>query len=354
MSLCRFTVSGFRCFERAEIEPDARLNLITGANASGKTSLLESIFYLGRGRSFRASANTELVRAGGDNFTLFGETEESGTRRKAGIEVSRSGRRLRVDNETGNSADLARFLPVHVIDPEIHELVRGGPEERRRFLDWGVFHVKHQYLESWRQYQKALRQRNAALRHGEPENRVRLWDASLALHGEAVNTSRQAFLEEFLPRFVSIIAENLNFDAKCEYKRGWSPNSDFSESLERSFARDRALGSTQVGPHRADLLLQVDTRRARHRVSRGQQKMLAAALVIAQTRFLAEHTDASLVLLVDDPAAELDRDNRERLFNMLQQMPVQMFVTALEAEDLPWSAEGQMFHVDHGKVISLL
>ncbi len=82
------------------------------------------------------------------------------------------------------------------------------------------------------------------------------------------------------------------------------------------------------------------TRRARHRVSRGQQKMLAAALVIAQTRFLAAHTDAGLVLLVDDPAAELDRDNRERLFNMLQQMPVQMFVTALEAEDLPWSARG--------------
>jgi DNA replication and repair protein RecF len=148
--------------------------------------------------------------------------------------------------------------------------------------------------------------------------------------------------------------ENLSFVAKCDYKQGWSPNSDLSEALERSYTRDRALGSTQVGPHRADLALQVDTRRARHRVSRGQQKMLAAALVIAQTRFLASHTDARLVLLVDDPAAELDRDNRERLFNMLRRMPVQMFVTALEAEDLPWSDQGRMFHVEHGKVISLL
>ena len=243
---------------------------------------------------------------------------------------------------------------MHVIDPEIHELVRGGPEERRRFLDWGVFHVNHQYLESWRQYQQALRQRNAALRQGEPDARLRAWDASLAMHGEAVDESRRAFLTEFLPLFVSIMRENVAFDAICDYKRGWSADLSFAEALERSLPRDRLMGSTQVGPHRADLLLRVDTRKARHRVSRGQQKMLAAALVIAQTRFLASQTDTGLVLLVDDPAAELDRDNRERLFAMLRQLPVQMFVTALEAADLPWSGQGQMFHVDHGKVISLL
>ena len=114
----------------------------------------------------------------------------------------------------------------------------------------------------------------------------------------------------------------------------------------------------RLGPHRADLQIEVQDRRAKHRVSRGQQKMLAAALVISQVRYVAAATDTELLLLVDDPAAELDRDNRSRLFAMLQEMPAQMFVTALEPADLPWSgaisAQGKSFHVEHGKVSALV
>jgi len=114
------------------------------------------------------------------------------------------------------------------------------------------------------------------------------------------------------------------------------------------------MGSTQAGPHRAELALSVEDRRARYRVSRGQQKLLAATLVIAQTRYVAAQTGRELILLVDDPAAELDRENRRRLFDLLQHVPAQMFVTALEAEDLPWSEQGRMFHVEHGRLSSRL
>ena len=245
-------------------------------------------------------------------------------------------------------------MAIQAIDPEIHELVHGGPEFRRRFLDWGVFHVKHQFLDSWRRYQKALRQRNAALRQNEPDRQVRAWDVELAEHGETVDGLRSGFLDEFLPLFSSICEENLSFEANCSYNRGWASNVGLLQALEDSWQRDRAYGSTQVGPHRADLALQVHERRARHRVSRGQQKMLGSTLVIAQTRFVAEQSDDDLVLLVDDPAAELDRDNRDRLFAMLRNMPAQMFVTALEAGDLPWSDEGKKFHVEHGKVAALV
>jgi len=354
MGLQHFKVQGFRCLDETIIEPDLRLNLITGPNASGKTSLLESLFYLGRGRSFRAAGNRELIQTGQPGFVLFGEIENGGDTERAGIEVAVGSRKVRVNGEQGTGADLARLLPVQVIDPEIHQLVQGSPEQRRRFLDWGVFHVKHSYLDSWRRYQKALRQRNAALRQGENDQQVRLWDDSLAQYGEAIDGLRAGFLEEFLPLFSSISTENLSFEAICSYKRGWSSNTDLLEALHGSLGRDRAFGATQVGPHRADLSLQVHDRRARHRVSRGQQKMFAATLVIAQSRFVAEHAATELVFLVDDPAAELDRDNRERLFRMLSDMPAQMFVTALEAEDLPWSAQGRMFHVEHGKLASLL
>jgi DNA replication and repair protein RecF len=301
------------------------------------------------------AGNRELVQTGSTGFTVFGTTDDPElVSHKLGIEVSAGQRRIRVDAEVGTGADLARLLPVQVIDPEIHELVQGGPELRRRFLDWGVFHVKHGFLESWRIYQQALRQRNAALRHNEPDELVRLWDEALTTHGERVTLLRTEFLQEFLPLFSSIVAENLPFEAICSYKCGWSSNHGLAEALHGSLARDRAFGSTQVGPHRADLSLQVADRRARHRVSRGQQKMLAAALVIAQTRFIAPHITTRPVLLVDDPSAELDRGNRQRLFTLLQEMPAQLFITALETADLPWSAEARMFHVEHGKVTSLL
>jgi DNA replication and repair protein RecF len=354
VSLTRFNATGFRCLDNLELEPDSRLNLITGPNASGKTSLLESIFYLGRGRSFRGAGNRELIQTGASAFLLVGELNNAEEFHRTGVEVAIGHREIRVDGERGTGSDLARLLPVQVIDPEVHELIQGGPELRRRFLDWGVFHVKHEFLDVWRRYQKALKQRNAALRQGESDSQVRLWDPALIEHGEQVDEHRCSFLEHFLPLFSSIIDENLSFKSICSYKRGWSANADFAEALANSLDRDRAFGSTQVGPHRADLNLAVHDRRARHRVSRGQQKMLAASLLIAQTRFVAQTSTAKLVLLVDDPAAELDRDNRERLFAMLADIPAQMFVTALEPEDLPWSAEGRMFHVEHGKVTSLL
>lgn len=354
MGLERFKAAGFRGLEEIAIEPDPKLNLITGPNASGKTSILESIFYLGRGRSFRSSGNRELIRNGGKGFLLYGEVGNDGKPHKAGIEVAVGYRNVRIDGEQGTGAELAKILPVQVIDPEIHELVQGGPELRRRFVDWGVFHVKHSFLETWRNYQKALRQRNAALRQGESDRNVAIWDEPLAEHGEQVDHDRQAFLDEFLPLFSSISGQYLLFDSKCRYKRGWSPNVSLKQALVDSLARDRAFGTTQVGPHRADLPLEVHDRRARYRVSRGQQKMLAATLVIAQSRFVARHLPTELVFLVDDPAAELDRDNREKLFAMLHEMPAQMFVTALEPEDLPWSTQGRMFHVEHGKLTSLL
>lgn len=350
MSLRQFRVSGFRCLEEISFKPDPKLNLITGANASGKTSLLEAIFYLGRGRSFRSTGNRELIQTGKQEFILFGEIESDGERQKAGIEVGVGRRNVRVNGEQGTGADLAVLLPVQVIDPEIHELVHGGPELRRRFLDWGVFHVKHSFLDNWRNYQKALRQRNAALRQGESDEQVSAWDEPLAEYGEAVDSCRTEFLNDFLPLLSSISVDNLPFDSNCSYKRGWSSNSTLQEALEESRARDRAFGATQVGPHRADLTLQVHERRARHRVSRGQQKMLAATMVIAQSRFVAAHIENELTLLVDDPAAELDRDNRQRLFSMLREIPAQMFVTALEPADLPWSDEGRMFHVEHGRL----
>ena len=149
------------------LEFGAGNNLIFGANASGKTSILEAVGYLGRGRSFRGANTRDLVRHGSDEFLVVGKAN-TGTRTVSiGVRNSRSGLEVHADGEKRSSAAaLAEALPLQIIDPDIHDLVAGGPENRRRYIDWMAFHVEHGYLETWRRFRRALKQRNAALRAG--------------------------------------------------------------------------------------------------------------------------------------------------------------------------------------------
>jgi DNA replication and repair protein RecF len=170
MSLDALVIEDFRCVARAELELDSRCNLISGANASGKTSLLEAIFVLGRGRSFRTARTEILIRNGAEAFTLAGKVAGAGRIRPLGMRLGRDGMEARVSGRpVSGLAELATVLPAQAIDPEVHRLVEGGPQERRRFVDWGVFHVEPSFVDHWRRYQRALRQRNAALRtHQSP------------------------------------------------------------------------------------------------------------------------------------------------------------------------------------------
>jgi len=334
------------------------LNLIIGNNAAGKTSLLEAIYYLGRGRSFRGGSNRELVKNGADSFTLFGEVADSGTEpasiHKLGCEVSRGTKTLRLDGGNAKSADLVTALPVQAIDPEIHELIQGGPEVRRRFLDWGVFHVEHQYINAWRSYKAALKQRNAALRAGQNPSNVSIWNQQLISNGNSVDLFRKSFISSFNSRLVSIVREVFPFDLKIEFVSGWKDGLTLEEALNDSAQRDQVLQSTQVGPHRADLKFRIDDRSAKHRLSRGQQKLLGAALVIAQTHFVAESMNSRVVLLVDDPAAELDPEHQEHLFRLLQTVPAQLFITSLDPSGVSWENVGKSFSIQAGKLSPLL
>ena len=354
MSLVKFQASGFRSLAPVDIEPHPRFNLISGENASGKTSLLESIYYLGRGRSFRGTGNRSLVQTGAQGFALFGAVSSGEQKQRSGVEVTTNERRIKVNGDSGTSADLARIMPVQAIDPEVHQLVQGGPDERRRFLDWGVFHVKHTYLSEWRQYHKVLKQRNAALRAQQATKQIITWNESLISHALALQQAREEYLSHFEPLFSSICSDYLQIEAKCSYKQGWPAGQHFSESLDITLDSDISKGFTQNGPHRADLYIEVTDRRARHRVSRGQQKLVAAALIISQLNYLATESDVDHVLLVDDPAAELDRDNRFKLFQLLEEVPAQLFITALEVDNLATFSTGLKYQLVNGELSSLL
>ncbi len=355
MALESVVVERFRCLGHVEFCPDRALNLIFGANGAGKTSVLEALFYLGRGRSFRSSQVSSLIQTNSDDFTVFGKVRDGEKRYRLGVQVGRGSSAVHINGKAGgNAADLVEAFPVQVIDPEVHILVQGGPKGRRQFLDWGVFHVKHAFIGAWRRYRRALQQRNMALRQQHDRPAIEVWDSELVEAGSQVDELRRSYLAGFGGVFSRISEQLLGTPANCRYLPGWPLEESFSGALDANWERDRKHCLTHVGPHRAELALEIDDRAARHRLSRGQQKLLGTALVLAQCEFVALSLQRTVALLVDEPAAELDSQHLEQLIEALSQPRVQLFITALEADALPLKSEPALFHVKHGELSTLL
>jgi DNA replication and repair protein RecF len=349
VTIKRFTAQGFRCLDNVGFEPDPDYTLVYGANASGKTSLLEAIAYLGRGKSFRGAPPGNLIRHGEQAFVLFAQVEAGGRLSAVGVRNSRAGLEVKVDGDTtGGAAALAAALPLQVIDPDVHNLVCGGPDERRRFLDWLVFHVEPDYLGLWRQFRRVLKQRNAALKGGARGESLRAWDREFCELGERVGAAREQVLANCIDTLRAHGQALLGADIDFRYAPGWSAEKTLPEALEEHADRDRALGSTQVGPHRADLRLSYDERQARRLVSRGQQKLLASSMILAATETAQASLGRPLLLLLDDPAAELDRASLGRLMEQVAALRCQVIATSLERDELPFPGPPRVFHVEQG------
>ena len=351
MSLAELRIQNLRCIESAALELAPDLNLISGPNGAGKTSILEAVFLLGRGRSFRTRSTERLIRHGQPTLTVFGRTGEV-PEHAAGVEVSREGTRARIDATAAESLlALSGFLPVQSIDPEIHKLIDQGPERRRRWMDWLVFHVEPSFAMHWTRYQRALRQRNAALRSGDPG--FAAWDALLVEHGDVITAQRRAVLTRLQPYFSALLGKFSALELSASFHSGWSQDHSLLEALRLGIDRDRERGTTNSGPHRADLHLRVKGRTARETLSRGQQKLAAVAMIVSQMQMLKAERAVRAVLLLDDPAAELDRRNLRKLIEELATLDSQMIATSLTPEIALFQAPSATFHVEQGRVLRL-
>lgn len=351
MPIQQFTARDFRCLANIELEADPGNNLIFGANASGKTSVLEALAYLGRGKSFRGAPTSSLIRHGEKEFVLFGRVEADGRNSSIGVRNSAAGLEVRVDGESdGGAAALAEALPLQIIDPDVHDLVAGAPEQRRRYLDWIAFHVEHGYLGLWRRFRRALKQRNAALRSGAAKDTISGWDAEFAALSEQLDAGRRLALDVASEALEETGVELLGSEVGFEYRPGWNQERSLLETLQAGLERDLQQGSTQAGPHRADLKLSYDERQARKLVSRGQQKLLACTMVLAATETAQVALEKPLLLLIDDPAAELDAGSLERLMARVARLGCQVIATSLEADTALFARPGAVFHVEQGKL----
>jgi DNA replication and repair protein RecF len=349
MSLAELRIENLRCVESAALEFSPRLNLIAGENGAGKTSVLEAIFLLGRGRSFRTRSSERLIRHGAPALTVFGRTDDSPPK-QAGVEIAADGgTRARINGENAQSLlELSGVLPVQAIDPEIHKLVDQGPERRRRWLDWLVFHVEPTFGLQWARYHRALKQRNAALRSGAGDTAA--WDSELIRNGEAITASRQQALDRLRPRLAQTFERFGALDVSVGFFTGWAAGIPLEDSLRSHRESDRARGITTSGPHRADVTLRRSNRIARETLSRGQQKLTAVAMIVAQLQLLQDELSMNAVLLLDDPAAELDAKNLQRLFDELASLRCQMIATSLTPETALFQAPKATFHVEQGRV----
>ncbi len=349
MSLAFVSAENVRCVEKAELDLHGGQNLIIGPNGSGKTSLLEAIFLLGRGRSFRTRSTERLIRHGQEELVVFGRTHGT-TERAVGIRAIRGAPTVaKVGGAfVGSLAELSGVFPVQVIDPGIHKLVEESPLKRRRWIDWAAFHVEQGFVDAWTRYGRALRQRNAALRT-EPEQAL-AWEPELSRLGEMLAETRRLILERLQPHWNEMVQALIGRDIELKLSQGWPRESTLAEALRASRSRDHARGVTQCGPHRCDVHIRIDGQPARQVASRGQQKLIAAAMILAQLQMLRNEFRAAPTLLLDDPAAELDSLRLTAFIEQVMRLQCQLVLTSLGSDSGIFGAPDRTFHVEQGRV----
>ncbi len=358
MKVAALDIAGFRNLRQISLPCGPGLNLIIGPNASGKTSLLEALYFLGRGRSFRTRQPRDLIQTGAAAFRIVAMMT-GGDDRRIPVGVERDARNLtaRISGlPTRSLAELARQTPVLLLNPDSHRLLEDGPQLRRRFMDWGLFHAEPGFLDAWRRYDIALRHRNAALRAGSANRTVDAWDGELAAAATLLDQRRETFCKALGMALEPLAAETLVVDrVQVNYRRGWPVEPftrGFADWLRDGRDQDRRQGYTRIGPHRADFMLRIAERPLAEALSRGQQKLLVIALVLAQAELYRFHAGDPCILLVDDLPAELDAGNRKRVMQTLAERDAQLFVTALEPEllDAALWRQARVVHLADGAI----
>jgi DNA replication and repair protein RecF len=355
----RLRVQGLRCLTDVSVELAEGIHVFVGPNGAGKTSVLEAAYLLSHGRSFRSGAREALLQRGSSSLAVFAEASAAGgVRHRLGL--GREGPRweARLDGTGVALGTLVQACAVVCFEPGSHALIAGAAEERRRFVDWGVFHVEHRFLEAWRRYQRALKQRNALLRAGvaASEELFAPWERELGETASAIDAYRQDYLDRLAP-FLATTAASLLPElgpVNLRYRRGWPEAADLREVLAEQRGRDLARGHTTAGVHRADWSLAFEHAPLREHLSRGQEKLTALSCLLAQAELHAVCRQEWPVVCLDDLASELDLAHQAAVVERLAAVGAQVLVTGTECPLPLQSRPHRMFHVEQGQIRPLL
>ncbi len=352
-------MQGVRNLAECQLEPGLGLNVIVGPNGSGKTSILEAFHILGLGRSFRTNRLGRVVCADRAGFSIAGDLMDSHHERsRVGVEWSGE-RRSRLNGQwLDGHWEIARRLPILAVHADSFASLVGPPEERRRLLDWGGFHLHKDFPTEWKTWRRAHEQRNAALRNHE-EASAKRFEFLAAKSGERLSEMRARFvasLEESLRHpTLRDLKSGLNGEIQIRFRQGWPESETLAEAYGRSRVSDLERGFGQTGPQKADLEIRVGERSIRD-MSRGEQKRVLNALVVSQGNVLESRApgETSPILLLDDAVAEMDEPGLAGIMNIVKGSGWQCLVTTVDCD---WALhiattrdDSRVFHVKHGVV----
>jgi DNA replication and repair protein RecF len=336
---------------------------VRGANAQGKTNLLEALFVSATGRSFRAAPPRELLQHGAAGGHVRARFVRSGVRHDVEVTLTPESRRLSVDGRAVRHATrLLELVNVVSFFPDDLRIAKGSPEERRRFVDRAIANHRPDFVTAAMAYARVLKSRNALLRAPRPPDRLQLatYDEQLVSHGALVHACRLQTLGELAPlaaRSFAAIMQSEGQAPAAEFQLSSGlPTSDesftdtFLRALQASYAKDRARGSTSAGPHRADLLMSIDGQDARSFASQGQQRALILALKLAELAYLKARLGSPPILLLDDVSSELDVERTRILFATIAEVAGQVWVSTTGAAPLPLPADAQWLEVSGGSL----
>lgn len=349
MALRQFSLTDFRNLKSTTLDFNPRFNLITGCNAAGKTNLLESIYMLCQGQSFRHRRNEVCIQSGKEFFLIFGRFDND----KIGISRSDQKTSIRINGENAHKlSQLTSITPIRVVYSESFKYVVGQPKDKRAFIDWLLFHVEHDFKDIWNQYRHGLKQRNALLRSKMGLDQLTHWNEFVASQGELIYELRKTYcqkLEEKVNDDFVFLTDNQTI--QIEYCPGWKDEKyPLLEALNGSNDKDIQRGFTSVGIHRDDIRIRANEIDVSDVFSRGQLKRLSIALVLAQLSILRQRTDKSTILLIDDLEAELDQVSIKKVLKLIKALEVQAFVSNIGSLSsyTPLLQQYHMFHVEHG------
>lgn len=360
MWLKQLTVENCRVIARANLELSPQTNLLIGDNASGKSSLLEALSILSRGRSFRSPRIQEIIRQGEKTLTVAGKVlhNDTGAEYPLGISKTVDATRIRINHaDVNQQAELSSHLPLTVIHPDTLDILSGSPAQRRALLDWVSFYRSTDFHQDWRSYQRVLKQRNVCLRDEQQRFALQHWTEKLAELQPRIHRARCDALDA-LNLALEKLTALFTHTGKPELKlQSGFPNTvkadDYDSVLKFLQARQEheiQHGLSLYGCHRGDLQVTLNGILAARYASRGQLKILGVALLLAQSQAITTEAPKRGIIAIDDLISELDGENQKLLYQVLQQTEQQLLITGTQAPgDDHLMDTGKMFHVEHGK-----
>jgi DNA replication and repair protein RecF len=304
------------------------------------------------GRSFQSNALTDIVRTGSTGLSVRARIryQVSGHSFSVQVRKLRGNTQIRIDGEAVRAAsELARAVPTLVMTSKAADMLTESPNNRRALIDRTMFHVEQDYVAWWKDYRQALRQRNELLRRGANRRDLAFWNERLAKSGGHIDRRRDAVIAAMESALAECSLNAVLGELSIRYNPGWDRETGYVAQLDECFERDRQVGYTTLGIHRADLAIRSEGRGVARRLSRGQGKLLITTLYSGLGRFIAQETGHVPVFLVDDLHAELDDKMCRQAVDIITALGGQSIFTAIRPSDLPAVTErtDDVFHVEH-------